>query len=191
MQVFVRTRVPKALPQGRTPRTNVLSLVDKAEKQACGINLRELYDRLSDMVHPSIGSHETFMAQLYTKDVEGTGEDFHVQVASDARHLHDLISHGKDLLQGEPTVDSPSQEVESIIRQGAIWALEEMTTKLPQQRLHLDDMYQTVKLGGLGADYFGDETYRDIGYDPSKIVGYRMDDSGDMWMDVLAGPTED
>ena len=182
--------MPDALGRGATTRTNVLSLVDKAEKQTLGINLRETYDRISDVIHPSFGSHKTFMAWTEAEDVEDMGQDIVVTVASDARHLHNLMNMFATQ-EGKSPISSVSQELESIIRQGAIWALEQLTTELPQQRLQCDDMYLTLKLSLMKADYFGDETWRDIGYDPSKIVRIYADSSGDMFYDVLTQPKED
>jgi hypothetical protein len=63
-QILFGTKIKREKqPVTGIERTNILTLVDKAEKLSENPGLRNLYDELCDTVHPSIGSNRCFWTQ--------------------------------------------------------------------------------------------------------------------------------
>jgi hypothetical protein len=63
-QVLFGTKLKREkMPETGIERTNILTLIDKAQKLSENPGIRRLYDVLCDTVHPSIGSNRCFGAK--------------------------------------------------------------------------------------------------------------------------------
>jgi hypothetical protein len=77
-QVMFGTKLKKdKQPETGIERTNIMTLIDKAEKLSENPGLRRLYEVLCDTVHPSIGSSRAFWT---SEPVAGTGSMFEFQM---------------------------------------------------------------------------------------------------------------
>lgn len=63
-QILFGTKLKReAMPETGIERTNILALIDKAEKLSDNPGIRRLYEVLCDTVHPSIGSNRCFWSK--------------------------------------------------------------------------------------------------------------------------------
>jgi hypothetical protein len=118
-------------------RTNILSLIDKAEKTAESPRIRKIYDLLCDTVHPSIGSNECFWSKRPWGNTTNPPPDPIATIELDRRAL------------GIPS------NIPFSVGKGALWAL----LWLGQMWVHFErtrnDLCLTAKLYALPNSYYG------------------------------------
>ena len=118
-------------------RTNILSLIDKAEKTANSHGLRQIYEILCDAVHPSIGSNRCFWAKEPWGPTPAPRQSHVVTISLDR--------NARGILANLPYSAA----------KGALWALDwlgKMWVNLERTR---NDLCLTAKLYALPNPYYG------------------------------------
>lgn len=118
-------------------RTNILSLIDKAEKTTETPGIRKIYDILCDTVHPSIGSNRCFWSKEPWGDTK-TAQQGHVVTISLNRKARGVLAN-----------------IPFSAGQGALWALQwlgQMWVNLERTR---NDLCLTANVYALPNSYYG------------------------------------
>jgi hypothetical protein len=144
IQVAWGTRLPQFAKRSKVfRRTNVLTLIDKAAKQANLPKLKEQYEVLCDAVHPSHGSSECFWGEL------GRSEEL-----EQSRIILDRDALGWLGSMHEPV--RAGSELPSVILACSEWAVNSLSTTLPAFDRTCRDLCLTAKVYLLeGLNYWG------------------------------------
>jgi hypothetical protein len=119
-------------PVTAVERTNILTLIDKAEKLSGNPGLRGLYDHLCDTVHPSIGSNRCFWVK------EPTGEDGPV---------YQFVT--------ERTAKGPFSDLPFTIGMSTLWGLTWLSWMWNNFDRVRKDICLTAKIYALPVEYYG------------------------------------
>jgi hypothetical protein len=133
-QILFGTKLKKGKePETGIERTNILTLIDKAEKVSENDWVRRFYELLCDTVHPSIGSNRCFWTKEPFKTNEGP-----TLIFTASRNSRGILG-----------------DLPFVIGKGALWATQWLGWMWCLDELVRNDLCLTAKIYSLPKAYYG------------------------------------